>query len=144
MRWRILAVVVTCLSVVSFLGCASGPAFHPPSEARPDLALIYIYRTQTFGGANQPAVMIDGRQVTNLRPKGYSAHFVHPHKVEISAGSTQFIDEKDSRVVIDAEAGKTYYIQGKLGFGKKLGAPVLALVDEGTGAKEIQRCRLIE
>lgn len=144
MRWKSLAVTAVCLSIMSLLGCASGPAFQPPPEARPNLALIYIYRTQTFGGANQPAVMIDGRQATNLRPKGYSAHYVRPHKVEISATSTRFTEEKDSKLVLDAEAGKVYYIRGKLGFGKISGTPVLTLVDESSGAKEIRKCRLVE
>lgn len=140
----LLRILLPIMGLSSWLlGCASGTSFQPV-EARADLALVYIYRIQNVGLANRPAVKINGRQVSNLRPDGYSAHLVHPGKIVISAASTQFVDEKQSSVTIDADAGATYYVRGKLGFGRFAGAPVLTLVDEEVGATEIRRCKLIE
>lgn len=137
--------VLACVGLALVLvGCgSSGPPFEPV-DAADDLAVVYVYRTQRFGAANRPAVMIDGRQVTRLVPMGYSAHRIRPHRVTISGASTEFANEKRDAVVIDAEAGGTYYVRGRLGTGRYAGAPVLTLVDAETGSREIRRCRRVE
>lgn len=139
------ALLLGCVGVALLqVSCgSSGPPFEPV-QAADDLAVVYIYRTQRFGAANRPAVKIDGRQVTQLVPKGYSAHRIRPHRVEISASSTELATEKQDALTIDAEAGATYYVRGHLGSGRYAGAPVLTLVDDATGSREIRRCRRVE
>lgn len=129
------------LLVLTLLGaCASGTDYRDYREeiepVSSDEGRIYVYRTDTFGLANQPAVRLNDRQIGRAVPEGFFYVDVAPGSYTISCAT-----EVTRSVDVEIDAGATYYVRldAKLGIiGNRL---VPELVSTRKGAKEILSTR---
>lgn len=95
-------------------------------------AKIVIYRTQRFAFANRPIITVNGEPVGLLIPRKSIEVAVKPGLVSASARGPvppstftaenleqlrAHIGDTESDVEFRAEAGKTYYLRGKIVFG---------------------------
>lgn len=129
-------------------GCATGPAFTPVSSAPPGQSLVYVYRKGNFvGAATESHIFVNGKHLTKLRNSAYAPAFVPPGPVLFSTlrrvswglpgmAVLSLLEQKENeRLCFDALSGRTYYVRWSIG-------DKMTLVDESTGAKEIQGLRL--
>ena len=141
------------LASLMLTGCASGPHFTAAPAPTPGKALVYVYRKSSFvGSAGYDKLYINGHFVTRIYTGGYVPYEVPPGtvsfalnpKAEIIPGDvlvaalSNLDQTKYEKLRIEAEAGKTYYVNlytQFIGHGMKL-------VDEATGAKEIGSLKL--
>ena len=129
-------------------GCTA-PRFSPVATGPPDKALIYIYRKSHLGGiAGNHRIFVNGQAVTSLYNGSYYPYFAVPGTNRFSSrivspsaimDATMNASFQGDRAQLNAEAGKTYYIQFKIG---TTWGPKMAPVDAETGAKDIVKCRL--
>ncbi len=129
-----LAISIFCLS-----GCLGGGKYkiakYRQVEVIPDgKALVYIYRPYKFAGsALHYTVNINEEKVSDvgLYNNGYLIYYANPGKCVFW---TQVYGERFDAIV-NAEAGRTYYIQVKYG--------ELELVPPGIGKENIKKCELL-
>jgi hypothetical protein len=152
MKMGIGSLLLGCLMLT---GCASGPRFTAAPAPAPDKALVYVYRKSSFvGSAGYDKLYINGHFVARIYTGGYVPYEVSPGtvsfalnpKAEIIPGDvlvaalSNLDQTKYEKLRIEAEAGKTYYVNlytQFIGHGMKL-------VDEAIGAKEIGSLKLSE
>jgi hypothetical protein len=109
------------LSFVSLVlfstACAGAKAYGPSfaeakaTEARPDRALVYVFRTYaepTGFGAN---VVVDGKLATMLNQTGFTWFYATPGRRELKASWPLLSGQSSGAISLPLEAGKTYYIQ---------------------------------
>jgi hypothetical protein len=104
---KMISTVLAILVFTSLGHSQSGPA------TTTETATVYFMRSTGWNGsATAFTVFIDDAIVCRLNNKRYSIHSLSPGK---HVFSSQFAGkkskEKAERIEIDAEAGKTYYIQ---------------------------------
>lgn len=133
------------LLILIFTGCAGGryltTRFQEVSNIPEGKALVYIYRTKTFGSAVHHTVNVNESTVSDfhLYPKGYLVYYADP-------GENRFWAEiagLDTEVILNVEAGKTYYIEGSIKMGVVVGRPYLEIQDPEKGSRDVRRCKLI-
>lgn len=133
------------LALVSLVmtGCASlGPQFNPSTlpEIKPGTGRVFIYRPKKFVGAAMSfKVKANDVAITKMKNGGYFVYDAAVGELEIS-GKT----EVKRSVTLDVEAGKSYYVQGGIGFGLAVGRPKLNIVDEILGKQELLECKQLE
>ena len=146
--------ILTFLSIVISImlsNCASGPKFTAATSTKYDKALIYVYRKSSMvGAAGFDKVYVNQNLFTTLRSGGYAPYEVSPGIVSFSLtarmakslGLTAVItntdDQKNEKLKINAEPGRTYFIKLYVtGSGHEL-----KVVDSATGIKEIRGLHL--
>ena len=142
------------LASLFLTGCATGPRFTAAPAPAPGKALVYVYRKSNFVGcAGYDRVYVNGNFLTELFSGGYAPCEVPPGPVVFSvtpkaslwintipAALSNLDTTKYEKLRIEAEAGKTYYINLYIEF---IGHQ-MKLVDEATGAKQIRSLKLSE
>jgi hypothetical protein len=128
------------------VGCASVPMANIERDnmaktfaPQADKAKIYVYRNETFGAAIKLPVALDGRLVGDTASKTYFLFVVPPgeHKLITKA-------ENDSILPLMVEAGRNYFVWQEIKMGLWAARANLQLVDELTGRKGVEECKLIE
>lgn len=144
MRKRIY-VLLTIFGLL-LVGCASVPMANIERDnaaktfaPQADKANIYVYRNETFGAAIKMPVVLDGRLVGDTASKTYFLFVVPPgeHKLITKA-------ENDSILPLMVEAGRNYFVWQEIKTGLWAARAKLQLVDESTGRKGVEECKLIE
>ena len=127
-------------------GCASVPMAPAGDDAAakqfatvPGKANVYIYRNESMGAAIKMGVYVDDAGVGQTAANTYINVQLAPGKHTVRGHA-----ENNSEVVLDAEAGKNYYLwqEVKMGFGSARNA--LQLVDEATGQAAVRSCALVQ
>jgi len=112
-------------------------------ESIPDgKALIYLYRPKNYtGSAVHYAVNLNGEALfPHLYNGSYMVLFVDPGKQEFYAE----VAKQYTAVVVEAEAGQTYFVRGSVVSGVWVGGPKLELAPEILAMKEIGKCKLLK
>lgn len=131
----LLSVIMAVVLILS--GCAHSPGFKQVENIPADKAVIYIYHS---GGSNHyflPIfVLANDKDVAELKKGTYYPYVTEPGVIEfiVRAMGT-------SSLVLDIEAGHTYYLKGSVPSGFS-SAPFLVLVSMEVGTKEIANCKL--
>jgi hypothetical protein len=106
-------------------------------------ALIYIYRPSSFSGsAVHYSVNVNDSAVNrvHLYNGGYFEYFAEPGQNIFTAE----VAKESTTAVVNAEAGKIYFVRGTIRTGTWVGRPFMETVDQQTGLKEIQKCKLLK
>jgi hypothetical protein len=147
------------LAVVPLLiiGCATtGTSFTPVTHVPPGKALVYVYRLPRFvGAAAYSKIYLNGEFLTDIRNGSYATRAISPGTLVFSSTqrtlSVPVIEglivnsrkSKNEQLRIQAQAGKTYYVQWS--FSEKpdwniadvIQPDQMKLMDPSTGAREI-------
>jgi hypothetical protein len=141
------AVVFSLLATLLLGACASVPMAPPEEDARakqaappPGKAQIFVYRSETLGGAHRLAVKLDGRAAGQTAPKTYFRFVASPgshtlHSEGEGGGST---------LTLNCAAGKSYYVWQEIKMGFIGPSTKLQQVDEATGRAAVKDCGLIK
>jgi hypothetical protein len=134
----------------SFLltGCTA-PKFKTDNELLQDKALVYIYRKAYLSGiAGNHHIFVNGEPITSLYNGSYFPYLASPgtNRFNSKLSSPSIVMNltmnamfKDTLLQLNAEAGKTYYLQFKIA---TTWGPKIVEMDADTGAREIAKCRL--
>jgi hypothetical protein len=136
--------LVVLIALVSALlsGCASVPMATPDADAsakrfqpRPGMANIYLYRNETFGAAIAMTVSLDGRIMGRTGPQTYFLWEVEPGRHEIQSHT-----ENLSRITIDAQPDRNYYVWQEVKMGMWQPGSLLQLMGEAEGRRGVLEC----
>ena len=140
MRRVLLALAAAAAILVS--GCASVPMASADADKQaksyatsPTKANLYIYRNESMGGAIRMTVSVNNKVLGQSGPKTYFLVQVDPGKHEISS-----LTENTSTLVVDAQAGRNYFIWQEVKMGAFSARSQLQIVDEATGRKGVDEC----
>lgn len=136
----------TCIAILAatLVGCASVPMGDPKRDAelksfsaKPEVAGVYIYRNESIGAAVRMDLDVDGKSLGQTAAKTYVYTEVSPGKHTITSKS-----ENDDSLVIDAAAGKLYYVWQEVKMGILYARTKLHLVGEDEGKKGVLETQL--
>ena len=139
-------VVAALLGSLIMSGCASVPMASPERDTsakafkvKPDRANIYVYRNETLGAAIKMPVALNGKLVGDTAANTYML-------LEVSPGRHTLVSktENDSTLVVNAAAGRNYFVWQEVKMGMWAARSNLQQVDETTGKAAVQECKLIE
>ncbi|MDK2122643.1 DUF2846 domain-containing protein [Parachitinimonas caeni] len=129
---------------IFMVGCASVPMGDPAKDAelkkfssKPEVAGVYIYRNESFGGAVKMDVAVDGKELGSTAAKTYLYTEVAPGKHTVTSKA-----ENTAELTLDAVAGKLYYVWQEVKMGVMSARSKLSLVDEETGKKGVNESKL--
>jgi len=140
--------MLTLLMIQLFSGCAGRRYLtteYSSVEKIPDgKAVVYIYRVKALGTAVHYTVNADKKPVSDLDLylKGYLVYYADPGETTFWA-EIEGSGHERTKVTIDIQEGKSYYIEGSVKMGAAVGGPHLEHVSKEEGRKEIQKCKLI-
>jgi hypothetical protein len=116
--------------------------FQEVTEIPDGKAVVYFYRFNRFNSITAFKIN-DGDQPVSpilLAVKGYIVYFAEPGKKEFWAQ----ISKAKSQIEINIEAGKSYFVSGRVEPGQwKLGKPLLLEVPKEEALKKITKCKLL-
>jgi len=124
---RLTAIFSVLLGALFFSGCASvsKQATNVFPEPKPDKALVYFYREGKFVGSMISYNIRHNEQIIGALANGtYFYYEVDPGTHTFTANT----EAKSSRT-LTVEAGKTYYISGRVEVGVLAGRPALSIAD---------------
>jgi hypothetical protein len=140
MRWLAMLCV---LAAGALAGCASVPMASKEADAsaksfqpRPGMANIYLYRNETFGAAIAMTVSLDGKIMGRTGPQTFFLWEVAPGRHEIASHT-----ENTSRLFLDAQAGRNYYVWQEVKMGMWQPASQLQEMSEADGRKGVMECQ---
>ncbi|TVT80180.1 DUF2846 domain-containing protein [Pseudomonas sp. H3(2019)] len=135
------ALLWACLfaSLTLLTGCISGPDlkgqpfFTPPSEASPDQATVYFYRTAaSIGNGVAPTIHVDGKAIGSLPSGGYFKANIPAGKYRVESTSPPIISGMvNKRFDISVENGKVYFIADQISTSAYEDGQSLGEVDDG-------------
>lgn len=127
------------IALALLAGCASGPKFADVSptlsSGDADKGRIFIYRTAVLGAAVQPQVKVNDEVVGKAVPNGFFYVDREPGNYTIATST-----EVDRHLSLVLEKGQTRYVRLNISMGFFVGHVYPELVENETGAKEIQEC----
>lgn len=134
--------LISIVAVAALLGGCASVAMAPSSadtaaktfQTTPGKANIYIFRDETFGAAIHLPVALDGNSIGSTAAKTYFLVTVDPGSHTISSG--------DSKVTLDTEAGKNYFVWQEVKMGVLEAHAKLHIVDTAKGEAGVKNCRL--
>jgi hypothetical protein len=139
---KLLVVVALSFTMV---GCASVKMADPALDSqakqftgKPGVAGVYIYRNEKIGGAVKMDVAVDGKPVGQTAARTYIYKEVQPGSHTIASKA-----ENTSELTVDAVAGKLYYVWQEVKMGVMYARNKLTLVDEATGQKGVNDCKMV-
>ncbi len=139
-----LRLLISSLLIVGLVGCASVPMGDPKQDAalkefsaKPGVAGIYVYRNESFGGAVTMSVDIDGRVLGKTASNTFLYKEVKPGKHTVTSEA-----ENSDSVVVNAMAGKLYYIWQEVKMGLLSARTKLHLVGAEEGKKGVLETNL--
>ncbi len=122
--------------------CANGPQFSQMQSSLPALSAdngrIFVYRSTVLGAAIQPSVKINGDAVGSAVPRGFFYIDRPPGDYEIPTTT-----EVTRTLSLHLDAGQTRYVRLGISMGFFVGHVYPELVDDTTGASEIQELHYI-
>jgi hypothetical protein len=133
----LLAALVGCATVP--MGDIKQDSALKAFQAKPDVAGLYIYRNESFGGAIRMDVEIDGMPVGQTVAKTYLFRAVVPGKHTVTSKS-----ENTDSLEFDAVAGKLYYVWQEVKMGILFARTQLHLVGDEEGKKGVLETQLAE
>ena len=142
---KIITVYALALAVLAS-GCVSVPMASPERDSaaktftvKPDKANIYVYRNETLGAAMKMPIVLNGKLVADTASMTYLL-------LEVPPGSHKLVSktENDATLMLNADAGRNYFIWQEAKMGGFAPRSALHLVDESTGKAGIKECKLIE
>jgi hypothetical protein len=140
MRWLAM---VCALATGALAGCAAVPmasleadAAAKKFQAPPGMANIYLYRNETFGAAIAMTVSLNGKVMGRTGPQTYFLWEVPPGRHEIQSHT-----ENTSRITIDAQAGRNYYVWQEVKMGMWQPGSLLQEMSEAEGRKGVLECQ---
>jgi Protein of unknown function (DUF2846) len=142
MRKILIGLLLSSLALV--WGCASVPMGDPKMDtqykafsASPDKATLYVYRSESLGGAIKMPILLDNKLLGDTGPKTY-------HYKQIDPGTHKLVSktENDAELDLNAEAGKIYYVWQEVKMGMWAARSKLQLVDEKIGQAGVNQCKL--
>ena len=132
-------IALICTISLTLYGCASVPMGDATKDAelksfkaRPDMAGLYIYRNENFGGAIRMDVEVDGKPIGQTAAKTYFYKEVAPGKHTVTSKS-----ENTDTLEVETVAGKLYYIWQEVKMGLLYARTKLSLVSEEEGRKGV-------
>ncbi|WP_084186906.1 DUF2846 domain-containing protein [Andreprevotia chitinilytica] len=105
----------------------------------PGKANIYVYRNEFMGFAIPMQVNLNGQKAGFTNGKTYMAFEVNPGFQNVLSKA-----ENDDSLVLNAEAGKSYYVWQEVKLGVLVARNKLHLVDEATGQKGVRECTMVD
>lgn len=136
--------LIAALSI-SLVGCASVPMASldrdnqaKTFQVKQDKANIYVYRNEHFGSAISINLALDGKMEGRTAAMTYAKWEVVPGQHEISS-----ISENTSKISLNAQAGKNYFIWQEVKMGMWQPRSLLQEVDTSTGMAAVKECKLI-
>ncbi|MGF6415779.1 DUF2846 domain-containing protein [Paraburkholderia sp. MM5482-R1] len=125
-------------------GCASVPMGDPQKDAAlktfsapQEKAAIYVYRNESMGGGVKMPVTLDGQILGDTAARTYLYTEVEPGPHELVSKA-----ENDSKLDVDAVAGKVYYVWQEVKMGVLYARSKLQLVDDKTGQDGVKESKL--
>jgi hypothetical protein len=127
-------------------GCASVPMASEEQDAKaktfavpPGKSNIYVYRNENMGAAIKMPVILDGRMVGDTVAKSFLLLTVDPGKHSVVSKT-----EVDSTLDIVTERNKNYFVWQEVKMGMWAARSQLQRVDDQTGMKAVNECKLIQ
>lgn len=145
---RVSVKIAACmLAAGALVGCASVPMASPEADAQAKSfvapsdghANIYVYRSESMGGAVKMPLLLDNVSMGDTGPHTYAVRKVTPGKHTVVSKT-----EKDVSLDISAQPGKNYYVWQEVKMGVWAARSALHLVDEQTGQEAVRKCKLIQ
>ena len=138
--------LLCCAAALLAAGCAlSRPASDGSEQAAkafapdPEMAGIYVFRDERFGGDIPMQVTVDG--VPLGRTLGQTFYFVEVrpgrHRVESTYGP-------EATLLLDTQAGELYYVWQEVTVGSEGVRTRLHRVDEERGRAAVEECRMLQ
>lgn len=131
------------LATGTLAGCASVPMASQEADAsakafqpRPGMANIFLYRNETFGAAVAMTVSLDGKVMGRTGPQTYFLWEVAPGRHEIASHT-----ENTSKLTIDVQAGRNYYVWQEVKMGMFQPGSLLQEMSEVEGRKGVMECQ---
>jgi hypothetical protein len=132
-----LRTVMFVIGTLLVSACASGPKFAEVQQnisALPDgNARIFFYRTQVFGAAVQPSIILNQENVGSCEPGGVFFADVAPGKYEASVET-----EVERRLTLVVGPGEEKYVRCHISMGVFVGHANLELVNPAEAKADIQ------
>jgi len=115
--------------------------FQEVKEIPANKAVVYIFRTGSRGYAIHYTVNANETPVSpvHLYTGGYLVYYADPGKTEFWAK----VADEESHIVIDIEAGESYFIKGSVKSGTWVGRPYLTELPKYEGLNKIKKCKLL-
>ena len=130
------------LILLSFTGCfklsTKTYQYVPfPSAENPEMARIYVLRPQLFGGLVAIEISDNNKPIGTTIKHGYLCWERQPGHLTITS-----MVANNSRLELDVEKGKNYYVHEKILFSDAIGRPrdELILLDEEKGKALLNQC----
>ncbi len=147
MRSIVTAVLIALMGVASLLsGCASVPmaSMEDDTHAKefkvdPEKSRIYLYRSESFGGAIKVPVTLNGRMMGQTAPKTYYVWDVAPGKQDITC-----IGESTGSLTIETKPSMAYYVWQEMKMGMWAAGCALHEVAASEGQKAVKDCKLAQ
>ena len=133
--WLLLALLVSGCASVS-MAPLEDDARAKSFTVRPDKSSIYVYRSETLGGAIPMSVTLNGKMAGQSGPKTYFLFEVDPGTHEISS-----VAENVSTLKLNTVAGKAYFVWQEVKMGMWMARTLLQEVDERTGRLGVEQCK---
>lgn len=136
--------MIVVLAAAVLAGCASVPMGDPARDAAlktfqvaPDKAGIYVYRTESFGGAVKMDVIIDGQNIGETAAKTYLYKEVAPGRHSVVSKS-----ENTDTLEVELKPGALAYVWQEVKMGLMFARTKLHRVDESQGRKGVLQTKL--
>jgi hypothetical protein len=146
LRMRKIGSIIVAVGLLAMAGCASVPMASAEQDqagkafvAKGGKARIYLYRNETFGAAVKMAVSFDGKTVGQTASKTYYFWDVDPGKHTVAS-----LTENTPTLEVNAQSNGIYYVWQEVKMGAFAPRSSLQLVDEATGKKGVQECKLAQ
>lgn len=146
MNIRSFLLAVTAIAVATLSGCASIPMASKEKDLDAKQFIvpayksnIYVYRNEFMGGAVGMEIDLDGKQVAITRNNNYVRLVVEPGKHSITSHA-----ENDDTIEVDAIEGNNHYVWQEVKMGIMMARTKLHIVDEETGKKGVNECKLVD
>jgi hypothetical protein len=137
--------MATIASLVLILAsCATVPMAPPAEDAAakkfevpPGKALVYVFRNTSFGAAIRFDLSVNGKPIGKSARYTYFVVEAQPGPITIKAEA-----ENTTEMVVNAEAGKIYWVNQEVRLGFIMARVGLTQVVEDEGRKAVAECQL--
>ncbi|MBU2426581.1 MAG: DUF2846 domain-containing protein [Gammaproteobacteria bacterium] len=133
-------------AMLTISGCASVPMADPAADTQAktfvtaaDKANLYIYRNENLGAAIKMPVLLNDKSIGDTAAKTYIFRQVDPGSYTITSKS-----ESDSKLQLDVEGGKNYFIWQEVKMGTWAAGSKLQQVDETKGTAGVKESKMIK
>ena len=143
MRKLTIGLVVVLLSSLTMTQAAEYYTKHKGdkrrAEPKEEMALVYIFRPASMGGAIKTWSFADQQLIGVSKPRGYYFDYVSPGKRIVWAKA-----ENTSPLEVELEAGKTYYFKTALRMGWGKARVEMLQIDEAEAETYFEKCSFCE